>query len=305
MSLFLDKGLELRATFDGVPCLVQQYDEDDFNSRNSGLLSAEKCSGKKLAVVGAGSVGSRIVTYLAPLPLRMSIWDYDELAIENFVRWGLPVEYSRYIGRKKVLVLRELLTRAFPNTDITTHPLDIVRNHRVFGDHIGREKLDLVVCTTDTEESRRMVNAMSWAYRVPSIYVGLSDEAASGQLIVVDPKRNTPCYQCFSDLVEFDNIILDHSRQYGTPAGVPALALDIAIFSSIAAKVALAILTEGSEQGFKYLGTSEDNTRQATVMWFSQRPETWLMCQAFQKVGASITKNPNCAVCTRNESRIE
>jgi molybdopterin/thiamine biosynthesis adenylyltransferase len=62
------------------------------------------------------------------------------------------------------------------------------------------EKCDLLICTTDTDESRIFVNDISLATGVPSIQAGLHERASSGIVQVVKPGRNA-CFLCHRETI--------------------------------------------------------------------------------------------------------
>jgi ThiF family len=121
-----------------------------------------------VAVVGAGGGGSLLVEMLAHLGVgRIVIVDYDVVDESNLSR--IVGATSDDVGRLKVGVARDLVTRVDPTIDVDAFYGDIA-----FTDDARRLRdADFAFLATDNILSRYAFNLLSHQYLIPGIQVGV------------------------------------------------------------------------------------------------------------------------------------
>lgn len=183
--------------------------------------------GSRVAVVGAGAIGSSVAELLARMGVGyIRIIDRDIVDLSNIPRCHM-LEYSDYLERKpKALAVAEKISRITPFTKAepvmvnidSGNILDIIRD------------VDLVIDGLDSLEAKHLVNEASIMARKPYIYVGIEGPYAT--VIPVIPGE-TACLRCVV-------------REHGDPGigcdviGTNILAVTMA--STLASSLAIKIL---------------------------------------------------------------
>jgi molybdopterin/thiamine biosynthesis adenylyltransferase len=298
-ELLVKSAFALEAKHQGKSLPIRIWDRTNFNLRNRGILNSRLLADKTCVLVGDGTLGSAISRLYSLLGIHQIIFDHDRLEETNPIRWagvGAPLEYL--VGRLKVSVSKDTANYVNPDTLVEAYPYNIMEEPELFEQVIVESKPSLIICTTDTEDSRQLVNAIAYPLGIPTIYASLSDGAVSGQIIIV--QKGDACYDCVlgggGEQTPFKQ--RKSSIQYAVDTenaaeGVPGLLIDIGMIAHITGKLGLVILTEGPLE--KY-------TRGRQVLWFSMVPEEWLFYDAFQTIWASVDQNNRhgCLVCDPN-----
>ncbi len=169
---------------------------------------------KKVLVIGAGALGSSILTLLARNGINLGIVDKDIVKKENLIRQILYDEND--IGKKKVIVAKEKLSKI--NSDINIEIYDTWFDENSFNISKG---YDILVGSTDNLKSRLIINEASIYYNIPSIYVAV--EEYYGLIKPIIPGK-TSCLRCFykGNLNEEKHVILN-----STPHAIASLAVNL------------------------------------------------------------------------------
>lgn len=274
---------------------ISYYNTDEFYNRISKLEIIDSVKGKRIAIVGCGSIGSRIsLNLLSSGANELYLIDKDTLELENFIRWLAPIDWEKNIGRDKVKVLKEYLNTHFKNTSINTFNNDIVAEQGKINEEFKINNIDLIICSTDNDLSRRIISRISNNLKIPALYVTLSDGADSGQIILTENSL-TSCYECFSNQLGQNDFSKQNSALYGRNTSVQGLAIDINTISSIASKIALNILKNGVDDTLNEYFRSNINDLgiMPNLIWFSNQ-KGWIFEYPFQKVSCIIPKDDNC-----------
>jgi len=140
-------------------------------------------------VVGAGGLGSAALFYLAAAGVgHLGIVDGDAVELSNLQRQIL--HRLDDLGRRKVDSARDSLTGLNPHCRVETFDVRL-------GDGTLSEILpgyDLVLDASDNFPTRFWVADSCWLGKVPLVSAAVAD--FSGQLLVVDPGQDSPCYRC-------------------------------------------------------------------------------------------------------------
>ncbi|MEO0913769.1 MAG: molybdopterin-synthase adenylyltransferase MoeB [Pseudomonadota bacterium] len=161
--------------------------------REVGGSGQRKLSAARVAVVGAGGLGSPALLYLAAAGVgHLRVIDDDAVSLSNLQRQVL--HRTEAVGRAKVESAAETLAAVNPHVVVEG------RTERLGGENAAAllGDVDLVLDGSDTFATREVVNRACVAAGVPLISGALSQW--EGQVSLFDPQRGGPCYSCiFAD----------------------------------------------------------------------------------------------------------
>jgi integrative and conjugative element protein (TIGR02256 family) len=163
--------------------------------RNSGLLETSVLRDKIVTLVGCGSLGSTMALSLARAGVgTIHLFDYDTLSPANIARHQGDL---RDLGRNKASVVSERIRYINPALSVGVHPYNVVEDPEGLSilEDLAAES-DLLICTTDTDDSRMLVNSLAVRLKVKSLQAGLHERAASGIVHLYDPEEGQACFAC-------------------------------------------------------------------------------------------------------------
>jgi len=144
----------------------------------------------RIAVIGAGGIGSPLIQYLAAAGVgRLRIIDDDQIALSNLQRQVLFGTADE--GRLKVEVARDSVARLNPDVAVEMRP------ERLDGDNAQAllAGMDLVVDGSDSFATRLAVADAAFALRIPLVSASIGQ--FEGQLAVYRGwEADKPCYRC-------------------------------------------------------------------------------------------------------------
>jgi len=150
-----------------------------------------KLLSRKVAIVGAGGLGSPIAYYLAAAGLgRLGIIDDDRLERSNLQRQILHAD-SR-VGQLKTRSAAETLTAFNPDLQVDLHEVRLDRSN-------ARTILagyDLVVDGSDNLSTRYAVNDACVQLRIPMVYGAIWRFEGQVSVFWPDGLQGGPCYRC-------------------------------------------------------------------------------------------------------------
>lgn len=236
-------------------------------------LVREQVAQKKVAIFGAGSLGSHIAMQLARLGV-------DQFCLVDLPATVLLVEHlSRHVadntmlGWPKVEAVKQCILRINPTADVQIATLDV----RTATDGTLTALLPpdtLLLACTDSFTAQARINLFAWQHNLPALFVGCWGNAQIGEVLCVLPGR-TGCLECYAGFRrESENLSWADERRYQDPnfdaSRAPSQAgivPDIVWLSSFAVQVALALLgcaaqqmiLKNIEQNPLFLVNSSDN----------------------------------------------
>ena len=300
------------------PVMIAPIRENLF-SRIDGLYETNVLSTKKILIFGLGSGGSPIVLELTKSGVMLfTIMDDDRMEIGNTSR---HVGYIHDIGRFKTNTMKDAILSKNPEARVETienkvtwGTMDIVRKHIKIA--------DLVICATDTKESKRIINRLCIEENKPCIYGGAFRRAYGGQVLFVKPYE-TPCYQCFLMYLPEqaqDQEISNHRQASGLaytdrPVAIePGLSTDIAPISLMVSKLAIQELLRGTETTLDSLYHDLVapwyfwlNRREKSTQYESIEPLGFNVdgLHVLRWYGVDLKKHPKCPVCGNFEIEMQ
>ncbi|TAE82154.1 MAG: HesA/MoeB/ThiF family protein [Alphaproteobacteria bacterium] len=156
-----------------------------------GRAGQERLLASRVLVIGAGGLGSPVLTYLAACGVgTLGVMDDDVVERSNLNRQIL--HETADIGRAKVFSAEDRITEL--NPDCTVHPYK-----RIFDAHAADELLpnyDLVIDGTDSFATRYIINHACCRHQMPWIHGAV--RGMEGYITRFNPAHaDAPCYQCF------------------------------------------------------------------------------------------------------------
>jgi molybdopterin/thiamine biosynthesis adenylyltransferase len=143
----------------------------------------------RVAVVGAGGIGSAALYYLAAAGVgEISVIDADAVEVSNLQRQILHDVHD--LGRRKVESAWESLTALNPHCRLNLHDtrLDAVNIRDILKEN------DLVLDASDNFETRLVVADCCWQDKKTLVSAAVG--GFQGLLLVLDPAPGNPCYRC-------------------------------------------------------------------------------------------------------------
>ena len=143
----------------------------------------------RVAVVGAGGIGSAALLYLAAAGVgHIGIADGDSVELSNLQRQIL--HRTADLGRRKVESARDAIMALNPHCRLQTYDMRLkaANIREVF---LG---YDVVLDASDNFETRFLVADCCWLEKIPLVSAAVG--AFQGLLLVVDPGPGNPCYRC-------------------------------------------------------------------------------------------------------------
>ncbi len=150
----------------------------------------ERLLNSHVLIIGAGGLGSPVVTYLAASGVgQLTICDFDVVELSNLQRQ--PIHNESRLGMNKAESAREDLQRINPDCQINCVTQRIDRS--AIGSLV--QQVDVVVDATDNFETRHIINRAAYQSRTPLVS-GAAIHFA-GQLSVYRyAETDSPCYAC-------------------------------------------------------------------------------------------------------------
>jgi sulfur-carrier protein adenylyltransferase/sulfurtransferase len=258
--------------------------------------------GKRVAVIGCGSVGAPVAIALAQAGVgHLVLIDFDRLQWSNVGRHPLG---ASHVGQNKAKALAEKIRSEFPH--ITVEFLDadvdtVVRRHPATLD-----ACDTILSATGSWAADGRLDAWhaARAQRMPVVYAWTEAHACAGHAVLVTPERS--CLRC-----GFDNTGLPHFRITAWPNGTPERQepacgavyqpygpVELGFVNSLVAELALdALLGEEAGPAHRVWVGPGCRLRQLGGTWSAE----WKSDDSFREEGSFILRkgwaSPSCARC--------
>ena len=257
--------------------------------RIEGVVDLAELGRKRVLVVGLGSGGSTVALELAKAGVgHFTLLDPDRIEPTNVVRHECD---DRYLHRRKVDAIAELIQGRNPNAEIKTIGKDVFE----LGDRLEElvAESDLIAACTDVEPPKQLLNRLAIAAGVPTVYAGVYARGTGGEVIRCGGGREDPCYACaVSVLKEAAPAPVDPSELHygaieadGSTPGVPGLGLDVRLIALLHAKVCLLTLL------------SREKELQGNVLLFGNAAVEGLFPRPFASVLVNVAAQESCLIC--------
>ncbi len=246
----------------------------ELSTRNHALIETDLLKNSSVLIFGLGTGGIQIAINLAKCGVgNFHLIDPDRLKIGNICRHHAGLSH---IGRKKVLVAKDLLLEKNPEVSVFTYPIKADESTIVDFQKVINE-VDVIICATDNRESKLLINSVCVANKKVVFFAGAFNRAYGGQILRVYPAE-TACYHCFllgMPEVEKDQEISSAANasdiEYSDrPVLVePGLAIDVEPIGTMTSKLVLQELIKNKESALHVL----DRDFSANWYFWVNRPE--------------------------------
>ena len=170
-----------------TPDELERYDRQ-LLIRNMGQAGQDRLKRARIAIAGAGGLGSAVAVYLAAAGVgTLGLIDHDEVRLSNLNRQIL--HWTADAGRKKVVSAAEKLRSLNPCTEI-------IATDRTITDRNAAEIVsgyDGIVDALDSLQTRFILNKASINRRIPLFHGAV--RAFEGRAMTVIPGK-TACLRC-------------------------------------------------------------------------------------------------------------
>ena len=254
--------------------VIEVPDESNIFKRTQGMLEVIALKDKRVLIIGLGSGGSSIALELAKAGIgKFSLFDFDRMELHNLSR---HTGYIKDLGRLKTDVIKESILGKNPSAQIDLFPVDVRKNIQLLEDEI--KKADIVICATDTNSSRNLINRHLVANQKTGIYGWVTARAEGGEVFIYRPGGT--CYACIEPAKD-EITDIDYARQEGiipsytnNPDDVVqvGLASDIMPVVNLMVKLALVELSRGLDTG---IVTLEEDFKGEFYMCVNRRGEQY------------------------------
>lgn len=188
---------------------------------------AERLAGARVAVVGAGGLGSTVIPYLAAAGVgRIDVFDDDVVEVSNLNRQILHSVES--IGQPKIDSAVAAGARIAPEVEVVGHRLRLGDN---FAEVVGAVQPDVVVDGSDSFETRFVVDTGAAELGVPVVFGALMQWSA--QITVFDAAGN------YGPAIRLTDLFPDTAEVRATPG-----CAEMGILGSVAGMVGTMLATE-------------------------------------------------------------
>jgi len=232
------------------------------------LFDVGAMSKAKVMVAGCGSGGSQVALQLVMAGVHnFALYDNDVLGEENVIRHACGL---RYVGRRKVDALADVLKDRNPTAVVETHDLDLMKVPDLESIVQGAT---VVVIATDNEATRYRLNDACVRTETPFVVGRVFTRGIGGEAFAYRP-REGGCLACleqalertpFRDGIREIDLASEEEREqmYGLPVAEikdsPGLNVDISFITSFHTRLVLDAIARRLPERPKNMEAIKDN----------------------------------------------
>jgi sulfur-carrier protein adenylyltransferase/sulfurtransferase len=214
------------------------FSEKEYYPKQAKLVDQEKLKNSKVMVVGAGGLGSTVLTHLARAGVgELHFLDFDKVSITNLHRQTLYTIQD--VGEKKTQIASVKLKSMNPFIHI--HGLDLRLDEMNATDILMG--FDLIIDTTDNLRTKALIHDVSFKLKIPFISASLYQN--EGVLRTFDSRKNLGCLYCHTPERTSDSLI-------GNCNDEGVLGAHVSILGSLEASEALEYLLQDFNQSLTH-----------------------------------------------------
>ena len=265
------------------------FPKSDIFSRNKGLLETKVLQNKHVAIIGTGSIGSVAAMELARAGVgSFTLIDPDKLSIHNLSRHLCDLSQ---LGMYKVDAVKLRIRKVLPYARLFPYHENSNKNPQITLDRC--KKADILLVTTDTENSRKLANWIAYELGIVVIFAGLLERAIGGRVWRILPHKGA-CYECYpatQQILEPNSISYSEAKSPRDLTIQPGLGNDIAFVTHLAVRYVIETLTDSKQ--LKY----------SIIFWFNYPYKDWKNEPLTLYKAKELSKNPDCTFCNSNGSK--
>lgn len=204
--------------------------------RQLGIVDIDRLADLKVAIVGAGAVGSFTALLLAKMGVgSIKVWDGDTVELYN-----IPNQFhsEKSIGKNKTESLKELLID-MAGVEIESEPYVIIKESPISFD------ADIVILAVDSIEARKMI----WEQFIKNKF---------GIKLLLDPRMGGESYRAYAlrptdTLAQSKYEATLYEKEDETPCSERSIIYNVAILSGMLARLVKGFVS-GEALKFEVLG---------------------------------------------------
>lgn len=274
-------------------------------SRTDKLFDVGLLGNAKVLIIGCGSGGGSLALQLVMSGIQnFTLIDKDTLEPENVIR---HVCGRRFIGRKKVDALEEILLDRNPQINIKKLDEDILYSNSLESEIKSHT---IVGLATDNEPSRYLVNEICVRNKIPFVVARVFTRGIGGEVFSYRPDLGG-CLACLEMLLERSqyrqgireiDLVSEEERElmYGMEIAEikdsPGLNVDISFITSLHTRFVLDAIAATLPERPKYMQAIPDNY----LIW-GNRP-THPFIKHFQIQRITLPPQEGCQVCSKEKN---
>jgi molybdopterin/thiamine biosynthesis adenylyltransferase len=258
----------------------------------------------RVLIIGCGSGGGSVALQLVMSGIQQVVLvDRDVLEIENVIRHVCGL---RFVGRKKVDALEEVLLDRNPGISVEKFEVDVMHFDQLDAEV---KKAGVVVLATDNEPSRYLVNEMCVRNQRPFVAARVFTRGIGGEVFAYRPDMG--CLACLEGVLERSqfrqgvreiDLVSEEERQkmYGMEIeeikDSPGLNVDISFITAFHTRFALDAIARLLPDPPRYFVPIQENY----VVW-GNRP-TAPFSKNFELQRITLHRWEGCKVCSGQRS---
>lgn len=249
--------------------MLARADRESVETLRARVPELRLLANKKIALFGAGSVGSVCAVELARAGVKeLAVLDPDHLEVANSVRWAAGRTYA---GLAKVQALREHIHREYPYTTVSEFPYRLGQPHiPTTSDPVAKvtesevlsrmlDGADLVLDATAQFAVGHLLSDVCRERKIPHVWVNTTPGAWGGLIGRSVPGRTAGCWRCSKYLQNEDTLPSPRADPDGDRAVHPVgclhptftgAALDINQIALAAVRVVASTMCAGSQAAY-------------------------------------------------------
>jgi len=278
--------------------------EEKTFTRIEKLFDVGLLSDTRVLIVGCGSGGGNLALQLVMSGIQtFTLIDKDTLGLENVIR---HVCGRKFIGKKKVDALEEVLLDRNPTIKVRKLDVDIMRF-----DGLESEIKDhtIIALATDNEPSRYLINEICVHHKIPFVVARVFTRGIGGEVFSYRPGLGG-CLACLESVLERTefrhgireiDLVSEKERElmYGMEIAEikdsPGLNIDISFITAFHARFVLDAIAATLSERPKYMQEIPENY----IIW-GNRP-THPFTKHFQIQRITLNPQGGCQVCSKEK----
>ncbi|WP_078593155.1 ThiF family adenylyltransferase [Evansella clarkii] len=312
---FLHPLRKKQAVFEMTPLEIKRHDKGYLLNRTQGH---NRISGKRVTVVGLGSLGSRICFELARAGVgRFTLVDKDTLDIDNVYRHELGISdlyfkgTDRYYHFPKTEAIKRAMKNKFPFIEVEYETSDILEIFNEEPQLLLESDLIIIALGSPTEELylNEVIRQMDGA---PPIIFTWLDPLGIGGHTLSTKKGTKGCFQCLFSRPDDPKRLVANQASFAAPgqnfrkslAGcqsvfTPYGSIDALQTAVMATRLALRVLT-GEETDNPLMSWKGDSSELLSQGYHLSQRYEFSSDRLFDT--RYLYKNVNCAICQAGET---
>lgn len=212
---------KVQCSFSIIPLTIKRHDKEYLLNRTQGN---KRLVGKRVTIIGLGSLGSRIAFELARAGVTsFTLIDKDRIDIDNIYRHELGASSlywkidNKFSSISKAEDLKKELNNHFPFLEVEYEIADVLELMNEDKDLILDADLIIFALGNPTVE----LHLNEWLYKIeeapPVIYTWLDPLGIGGHALLTNNQKKDGCFQCLFTHPEENEYMIPNKASFAAP----------------------------------------------------------------------------------------